>query len=258
MQRRIQFISDLHLEFYKQEIILTDFVTPCAPNLAILGDLGYPSNDNFTSFLRQASDNYQKIFFISGNHEFYNSIMNETNNEIIRICKTFSNVYYLDNDEHVLDDNTVILGTTLWTDIPISKRSKVKNSLNDYLKIFVQEQHYRTNITPEFTTTLHHTAVKWLENKINKYYNKEIIILTHHLPSFKLIHSKYEGKDINYAFASDLDYLMENNGNIKYWLCGHTHDCMKIKINNCICITNPLGYPGENEHLEQQKIQYIE
>lgn len=255
---RIQFTSDNHLEFHK-EINILDFLTPCAPNLAILGDLGYPQLDNFKDFISQASQIYTKVFYLPGNHEFYQRgtdqllTMQELDDKMIEICHSFSNVYYLNNKEHLLTENVIILGTILWTDIPESYQYKIKRSINDYNYIFVKEQHYKTGITPKYITELHKNNVEWLKIKLDDHHDKQIIIMTHHLPSFQMVHEKYKESDINYAFASNLNYLMEQNNNIRFWLCGHTHYNVHTKINNCECIANPYGYPGENQLYDKEK-----
>ena len=255
----LQFISDIHLEFYKTKINIKKFLTPCAPNLAILGDLGYPHSEHFADFLQQASINYQKVFFVAGNHEYYaNSnkdrpTMKEIDIKIKEVCNNYNNIFYLNNDEHMLNDNTIILGTTLWSHIPDNKKRKIKNSMNDYLQIYTN---YNIHLTVEDSNHLHEKAVRWLKNKIDQYHDKNVIVLSHHLPSFQLIDKSYEGSEINYAFATDLEYLMKCN--VKYWLAGHTHFPAHIKINQCQCLVNPLGYPGENEIKDEQKIMCIE
>lgn len=258
-RKLLQFVSDIHLEFYKNKIDIKDFITPCAAHLAILGDLGYPHSENFNEFLKQASNNFEQVFFISGNHEYYAAeTMTEINNKIVEVCSRYPNVHYLSNQDYLLNEKIVLLGTTLWSYIPDKKKHKIKNAINDYSKIFIEENHYKTNISTQFITELHNQSVCFLKEKIEQYKDKDIIILTHHLPSFQLISSQYEGSDINYAFASDLEYLMLNNYHIKYWLCGHTHTKITVKINQCQCITNPLGYPGENDIEDEQRTKCIE
>lgn len=255
----IQIISDLHLEFNKKgRINILNYVRPCSPNLAILGDLGHPHQDTFKEFLQQASDNYKKVFFLPGNHEYYQMTdtiltMDQIDIKMRDVCNTFDNVYYLNNEEYILEQGCVLLGSTLWSDIPISQERYIKKSMNDYNKIFVEELHYITGITPRMITDLHIKNVEWITNKLEEHKDKQVIIMTHHLPSFKMIHQKYKGSDINYAFASDLDYLMEQNNNLKFWLCGHTHFNMETTINNCECITNPYGYLGDNNNYKKEK-----
>jgi hypothetical protein len=99
----------------------------------------------------------------------------------------------------------------------------------------------------EIYNFLHLQDKKFLEETLIKHEN--IICLTHHLPSHKLIHSKYENLPY-YMYASDLEYLIKDN--IKLWICGHSHEANTVNINNVICTLNPLGYP--NEH----NIEYID
>lgn len=173
--------------------------------------------------------------------------MDEIDIKMRDICNTFDNIYYMNNDEFLLDSNCVLLGTSLWSDIPISHQNSIKTQINDYNKIYIKES-YNTTITPKWISELHQTNVEWITNKLEVHKDKQVIILTHHLPTFKMIHPMYKGSDINYAFCSDLDYLMEKNDNIKFWLCGHTHFNIETIINNCECITNPYGYLGENNN----------
>lgn len=89
---------------------------------------------------------------------------------------------------------------------------------------------------------MHQQSVKWLLNKLNEINkNEKILILTHHIPSYSLIDSKYEKYD-NSAYASDLDYIMEKYPNIVGWLFGHTHTTVDEKIHSTSCQCNPRGY----------------
>ena len=66
-------------------------------------------------------------------------------------------------------------------------------------------------------------------------------MLTHYVPSFKLIEPKYSkyGK-LNTLFATDLEYLIQKP--IEAWICGHTHSILDMKINNIYCGINALGH----------------
>jgi len=61
----LQFSSDIHLERgYKRDII------PIKPYLVLAGDIGYPNQDSYKQFLLGMSHKFDKVFVISGNHEF--------------------------------------------------------------------------------------------------------------------------------------------------------------------------------------------
>ena len=249
----IQFTSDLHLEFYKEDMDIKTWLIPSAPYLAILGDLGYPYHKNFMEFLSQVSKIYKKVFFVPGNHEYYQydvqkaQTIEEINLKIKKICSSFDNVFMLNNNEYILD-NYIILGTTLWSKIPEEYEEMIKYNINDYNDIYYNLNNEKRLITTQFINAEYIKNLNWLENTIEKYKDKKkIIIMTHHLPSLKLIHKKYDSCPVNCAFASDLDYLIEKYVNIKYWLCGHTHSHVKATINNCLCIANPFGYNEKNE-----------
>jgi len=257
----MQFLSDVHLEFIKSENInLSDFLDPVSDYLAIVGDLGYPHSPLFEQFLIEASKVYKKVFYVSGNHEYYccknseNPTMVDIDTKIESICAKLPNVFYLNNKEYVLDNNTVILGTTLWSHIPISKERIIKNCINDYKYIYVNEKHYKTNVTCKFISSLHDQAVTFLKDKLEEHKDKKIIVLSHHLPSFEMVAEQYKDEPTNYAFATGLDELMEENDNIIGWLCGHTHTTMTAQINNCLCMTNPMGYNGENEQYDKKSL----
>jgi len=71
---RVQYISDIHLELYKDlpEAAFVNFITPDAPYLALCGDIGIPDFKNYEKFISWCAPRWNKIFIIAGNHEYYN------------------------------------------------------------------------------------------------------------------------------------------------------------------------------------------
>ncbi len=61
-----QLISDLHLEMGSYFNLKAK-----APYLLLVGDIGYPESQIYKDFLKQYSKKFDKIFYISGNHEYY-------------------------------------------------------------------------------------------------------------------------------------------------------------------------------------------
>jgi hypothetical protein len=94
----------------------------------------------------------------------------------------------------------------------------------------------------------------YLEKTINES-SKELIIITHHMPSYDLITPKYKKNMYNQCFASDCSKLFNNK--IKLWIYGHTHDPNDAIINNIRFVCNPYGYPSENINICNDKIVTI-
>jgi UDP-2,3-diacylglucosamine pyrophosphatase LpxH len=249
--RTLQYVSDIHTDtngFFPK-------IKPQSDNLAICGDIGVPTNPICEDFLKYCSDNFKAIFFVPGNHDFdcgpvFNRDKVEKYEDIYKnICQKFKNINYC-NKTVINHENVLIAGTTLWS----------KADLN-YLKndnVFSETQILNT----QKTVDEHLKHVAWLENiiKKNNNNNKKIIILSHFVPSYKLIEEKY--KKFNTSFyASNLEYLLEsendkthktNKTNVHAWLCGHTHSISNTYHNGVYLGVNAYGYKGIDINTEYE------
>ena len=198
--------------------------------IILLGDIGYPNTKVYNNFLEYLSNIFDDVYFIYGNHEYFGFSIENPNN-------TLKNVHYMNNDSIIINNN-VILFTTLWTFIPKEYSDYVFNKIHDYKRI--------PNHTVNGVNKMYLENVEWLTKEIEKYSNYNIIVCSHHAPSFKCISSKYTGDILNYNYASDLEYLM---GGCKYWLYGHTHNTVDITINGCIVSSNQYGYNNDYENI---------
>lgn len=242
---KIQFISDIHLEFYGIIEDYRKFIIPSADILCLSGDIGNIKNTNYTLFLKWCSENFKKVFLISGNHEYYSYDSIEIiNNNIQKIVDNYTNITFLNNKIEEYNGFTFI-GCILWSLIPEYIEDYDLYIYNDFRKI--------KNFTRYKYNELHKKDLEFLRNSIKKY--KNIICLTHHLPSLELINEKYKNYD-NFMFASNLNNIIKDN--IKLWICGHSHSHNYKIINNVICALNPYGYPRENKDLDSIRNRIIE
>ncbi len=266
--KSLQIISNIHLENYNYPINFSNFLIPSSPNLALCGNIGYPYFLSYKDFLKWCSSKFEKIFIITGNSDYYqiynnNNMYNtihkkkltiqDTDDLIKTIILEFPNITFLQNNIFELYDK-IILGTTLWTDINILKSIIVQHSIRDYK--FIYKSHDNRNtinnnkfiysvISPRDTTKLHIENVKWLKKTIDQYKNKDIIILSYYLPSFKLL----KESSLNICFATDLEYLISDN--IKYWICGCNNNVNNTieTINNCKIIVNSFNNINSNNYI---------
>jgi predicted MPP superfamily phosphohydrolase len=240
---KIRYFSDLHLEFIKDEEIKPflnnipqglDDICICA------GDIGNPYEQHYELFINAISKLFKKVFVIAGNHEYYGHTIEETNDFLTDFLKLFNNISFL-NNSYELYEGYYFIGTTLWSNVTnpyyaIADINKIKNF--DWKKY----------------NELNKQCIKFLEDNIKD----NSIIITHHLPSRKLIDKKYlhyTTIPYNQWFYCNLDNFIEKNkDNIKAWFCGHTHTSFEIKINEIPFVCNPLGYPNEKNDIDFQKV----
>jgi len=214
----IQYISDLHVDVNKK----VPRIRPAAEYLAVCGDLGVPTHPAFDEFFKTYSKQFKKIFFVAGNHDYDCSPLYEEKKEnyykplIHEIINNYPNVYFLDASCHQLSDDIIIAGTTLWS-YPLTTK-------------------YKAHIDK------HETDVKWINEMCNLYADKKIVMLTHYVPTFKLIEEKYLARG-TYAtswFATDLEYMLKEP--IVAWVCGHSHSVTETEINDVYCGINAVGH----------------
>lgn len=138
-----------------------------------------------------------------------------------------------------------------------------ERSMNDFVYTNLLEIKDGNIITRKMTAQDH---IKWFNQSkkyIDKIYNKfkdtdyNIIVMTHHVPSEKMLCRAYENSYLSAAFISDLDDFIIKHPRIKYWICGHQHSRKRCKVGNTEIIANPYGYQFYYEHLGFKPV-YIE
>ena len=72
-----------------------------------------------------------------------------------------------------------------------------------------------------------------------------LIIVTHHLPTYKSVAPEYIDHPLNPCFASNADSLIETL-HPTLWIHGHTHSPIDLSINKTRILCNPRGYDTEN------------
>ena len=87
----------------------------------------------------------------------------------------------------------------------------------------------------------HEATVNFFEQNMQK----DDIVVTHHMPTYKSISPEYKTSKINCYFACDLDKMIEDK-KPKAWLHAHTHSSCDYYMFNARIVCNPLGYYDEN------------
>lgn len=259
----IQVASDLHLEFYSEEQSYSPsfFETLIKPiegvNVLLLaGDIGYPEDTITKLFFAWCCEMWLHVIWVLGNHEYYTRkkpqiyTMAEKEQFAEDYMAVHPNLAVLINSIDDTFDHVGfrILGTTMWTDVGIYDQQHLRR-LNDFQMI-------RTEPSRSFQITdwqlLHQLSIDFLEEQLNEceILGLQAIIVTHHLPTYKMIPEQYQGSDLNCGFAAHAEDVM-NHPAIRLWVCGHSHGQQTLlytKPNGASyqCVLNARGYPKED------------
>ena len=252
---KIQYCSDLHLEFRDNQNYLHD--NPLIPKgevLLLAGDI-VPVGiiDKHKWFFDLVSDNFEQVYWIAGNHEYYHSDLQNykgTFHEKIR-----SNVHFINNKTIVYKDVNFIC-STLWSKISADKALEVERSVTDFYTISMGGEKF----TPAVFNQLHETHLDYVKKELDKLANQKAIVLTHHVPSLRNYNIPYLLNNINEAFTVELSEYIETS-NADYWVYGHHHtNTEDFQIGNTTMLTNQLGYVryGENRNFHRDKMFEIQ
>lgn len=273
---KIQYISDLHLEFPgNRKYIAETPIIPSADVLIIAGDTGYLNGRRKNhiyekycdSFFDYCSKNWKYTFVIPGNHEWYGGRYMNTAPTKHNIC---DNVVFLNNrvsdiidvgDEYKLK----VFGATLWSNVPAEDYGEISRRMNDYNYIkYSQHIPFKVGLSIEehFKTV---NNIKWLSNRETRLnpriYNNipshepyKLVIATHHGCHPECINEKYNSSSLNSAYYTDLRELIDNI-QPEAWIFGHTHYTQSFTYNNTIIAENSLGYVdyGESSHFKHNQ-----
>ena len=259
---RIQYASDLHLEFGHQTPFQS-IIKPVASCLALAGDVGRPDQQSYRDFLEYCSQNWQHTFVVAGNHELYNGGNSEVGRvdsaadrlkHCAQISRDFSNVHFMNRDRYELEcEGLSVLGATLWTNLDTAEKQAVaEEGMNDFRFIAVDQQPREDSgchrlLTAADVLTWHRCDREWLRQEIaiNASISRPIIVITHHLPTFRLVASKYIASPLTVAFASECPKLLAHP--VRGWIAGHTHTSARFALGKMQLGVNPRGYPDETE-----------
>ncbi|KAI1098453.1 Metallo-dependent phosphatase-like protein [Jackrogersella minutella] len=245
---RIQIVSDLHLELGQQ--YSSYVIPPSAPFLLLGGDIGrLVDYDEYLKFLEVHVRQYDKVFLVLGNHEFYGlgyEVGLDTARRLSEEPSLAGKVLLLHRTRWDNPNSTLtILGCTLWSEIPDRACGIVESKVNDFKQIpgWSARKH----------NMIHAEEVDWLRSQIGQGVphdgktKRRILIVTHHAPCVEgTSRPEHVNNPWSSAFATDLVVQGGWHG-VKTWVFGHTHYSVKLFRDGIKIVANQRGYvlPGE-------------
>ena len=230
----IQFLSDVHIECFDDDVNPLDFVTPCADILILAGDIGSLYRfQQLLKFLKSISLHFKAVLYVPGNHEWYklpNYIsldMEELNIRLKTLENSIENLYVL-NRSSVLIGDVCIAGCTLWT------------KPDCQVPPFIVRIH---DVKTKEYENMHHKDLCYLQDMISYCSKKNIklLVVTHHPPTYKVLDNTKRRKKYISLYANHLDYLLSKDS-VDMWICGHVHTNFDfVTEQGCRVVSNQKG-----------------
>lgn len=240
----IQYLSDLHLEFKgNADYLRRQDMKPAADVLVMAGDimnLGHEADHR--QFIDWAADNYERVIIVPGNHEYYGGfdLMTLGGSWEYRLA---ANVTYYQNRVLTIDDTDLIL-STLWSEIPREGMRAIGFFLNDFHRIRLRGAPF----TPDDYNRLHRECLSFIRKAVSESRARRRVVVTHHVPTRLCSPPKFKDSRFEAALLTDLtDYI--SGSPIDYWIYGHSHANISATIGGTHVVSNQLGYVfrGEND-----------
>lgn len=250
---KIQYASDIHLEYPgNREVIASAPLVPCGDILILAGDMAYLGKD-FRSydFWDWASANYKQTIVCLGNHEFYGGYDLASMKDGEVGCIRHNVNYYYNGVVHLGDVDIIV--STLWSHIKEEKASYTEYSVTDFHRI---DYGGHTLKAADFNAE-HERCLSFVKKAVKESTAKTKIVVTHHVPSFKLVTNWFASHSYIGAFAVDLDDFIRESG-VDYWIYGHSHWNIEERIGRTLCTCNQFGYVHHKEHLKFDRMKIIE
>jgi predicted phosphohydrolase len=240
---KIQYASDLHLEFYDNETFLDAHkIVPFSDILILAGDiLLLKYIEDHESFINYISNNFKETFWIPGNHEYYHSDINFLQEYKKKSIRT--NIHFV-NNEVIRIKNINLVCTTLWGHISPKNEAYIKTCLSDFSLISIDDEPF----LPRHFNAIHTSCLEFIETALKLLEGQQNVVVTHHAPTYLNYPEIYLKSRLNEAFAVELENLISRY-QPEAWIYGHTHvNVPEFKIGKTCLVTNQLGYIEANEH----------
>lgn len=247
---KIQYISDIHLEFGCIPSIWNE-ITRCDSDVIVVAGDFCGHKEVFKDLLSLYEDINKPIIFVPGNHEYYGT----SRKSLDSLFKEFTDIY---PDIHILIEKPLYIsgvyffGTTGWWDGsggPIT--DSCKRGLNDFRYIYDL-----LNEENEDGIKWGQKAYQFLKSSL-EFYGKDDakrVVVTHHMPSKQCIAPEYYGSPINACFANDWSHLIEET-QPDLWVSGHTHTSYDFNIGKTRLVCNPQGYPSISQRMVNGQLE---
>ncbi|MDE0862246.1 MAG: metallophosphoesterase [Rubripirellula sp.] len=223
-----------------------------ADGIVITGDIS-EGDDVVRQLHRIADATGIPIYFVLGNHDFYESSLQATRHDVIHACREHEQLHYLTDLSPIqLTPTTHLLGDDGWADATVGDYETSTIRLNDFDRIDDFKASGKT-AWKEQLQQIGAASAKRLQAKLNQLPPdaQQVLVLTH-VPPFREA-CWYEGKTANDNWAPFFvsgqvgkELMLFSQQKPEYELtvlCGHTHHAGIARLTpNLIVHTGAAAY----------------
>lgn len=231
-------VSDIHFDHSRMNY--QNLHVPDSENttLILAGDINSGEFDLLET-LSMYCDDFKRVIFVAGNHEFYHSSLNQIKAALRDLARIRSNFIFLDN-QIVEVEGITIGGSTLWGDA-----TGIEDRLND-LRLVQEFKEDRS-----LFGILHLEDMRWVRENMSKV----DIMVTHFCPHPNLSNPMFGRNVLTKYFCPEIyDEQLDEVPDI--WIFGHTHYSVDTKVGHTRFISNQWGYPEEYLNKEITVYEY--
>lgn len=206
----------------------------------------------FRTMLADLCSRFKTVITTAGNHEYYGTNIQSAHHKLRAFEEEFSNYFFLQDEFHMVEDDIMIIGSTLWTSLcnhnPIVMYD-AETKMNDYKHIRHGPPDYgwKRKLSTVDTMMFHRESTEYIKETIEYFKSipypevKKVLVMSHHAPSFQSVSPQYLTDDLNGAYCSNLDdMIIELKPTV--WVHGHVHDSFDYMIEDTRVLCNPQGY----------------
>lgn len=241
---KVQYASDLHLEFYDNSVFLARGPFKAVGDVLVLAGDTLPLKEVDTykahRFFDWCSANYRETFLIPGNHEYYHHDIG-LYPEAWRL-RLRDNVTMYENGSVIVDDTEFIL-STLWSHIPMNEWLTLRKGMSDFTLI----RYDGKPLTATAYNRLHRRDLEFIQAAVKASKAAHKVVVTHHVPSRLLVAPEFRRSSLESAFTVDLTDYIESSG-VDLWVYGHSHRSIDKRIGGTRMVSNQIGYVAYGEY----------
>ena len=241
---KIQYLSDLHFEFgYNRNLFNKQKYRKVYGNiLVIAGDLDHLGRfGEYSKYTREyltwAGDNYERVYIVPGNHEYWGETPYDLSNAFAPYRIHFASNVILGSNIVEEYRGCKIALSTLWYRINLN----ITQFLNSNERRWVRRN--EESLTIDMINRLNSNCINFIRE------SHADIVVTHHAPTYRVMHPMFETDKSNEQFYNNLDGLITDLAP-HAWIFGHVHYVDRKGSDIFLptkLLTNPLGYAWEED-----------